>query len=347
MRNEYGGIRHLAAVIEEDLQDRETGLSKPQRIGLADLAASVITCRSVNTSELSNILPRKVKSNEERYRYINRWLGNSKIEPIRVIRGFVPEMLEMLGKNEQTVILMLDQSKVGEDFECLMVSIRVGERAIPLAWRVVKTQGEIGFEEQEKLLKSISTMIPENVKILLAADRFYGTAMLINFCKKQRWQYRIRLKGNLILKHEGGEIKTGELLKFGLKGIERAELNESGVETNIGLLHERGHEEPWIIAMDCKPTIGKVLDYGMRWGIEALFSDMKTRGFGITKTQLKEAARIERLMLILALATYWAVSTGMAPAEHKAQPSKKKQKEAFSRSSNKGFEDCFTPYCTS
>jgi hypothetical protein len=87
--------------------------------------------------------------------------------------------------------------------------------------------------------------------------------------------------------------------------------------------------------MDCKPTTGKVLDYGMRWGIEALFSDMKTRGFGITKTQLKEATRIERLMLILALATYWAVSTGMAPAEHKSQPSKKKRKEAFSHSSNK------------
>ena len=134
--------------------------------------------------------------------------------------------------------------------------------------------------------------------------------------------------------------------------------------------------------MDCKPTTGRVLDYGMRWGIEALFSDMKTKGFGITKTQLKEATRIgnawttqlgdfshfvefqsiqlirkikgpkkisrklaeselsrhsiERLMLILALATYWAVSTGMAPTEHKTQPSKKKQKEASSPSSNKG-----------
>lgn len=171
--------------------------------------------------------------------------------------------------------------------------------------------------------------------------------MLIDFCKKQQWQYRIRLKGNLILKHEGGEIKTGELLKFGLKGIERAELNESGVVTNIGLLHEKGHEEPWIIAMDCKPSLGKVLDYGMRWGIEALFSDMKTRGFGISKTQLKESARIERLMLILALATYWAVSTGMVPTEHQAQPSKKKRREASSHSSNKGFEDCFTLYCTS
>lgn len=50
MRSEYWGIRHLTAVIEEDLQDRDTGLSKPQRIGLADLASTVITCRSVNNA---------------------------------------------------------------------------------------------------------------------------------------------------------------------------------------------------------------------------------------------------------------------------------------------------------
>lgn len=71
--------------------------------------------------------------------------------------------------------------------------------------------------------------------------------MLINFCKKHRWQYRIRLKGNLVLLHKGRETTTGELVNFGLKGIEEAELNKSGVVTNIGLLHEKGHEEPWII----------------------------------------------------------------------------------------------------
>lgn len=35
MRKRKGGVPHVAAVIEEDLEDRDTGLSKPQRIGLA------------------------------------------------------------------------------------------------------------------------------------------------------------------------------------------------------------------------------------------------------------------------------------------------------------------------
>ena len=91
----------------------------------------------------------------------------------------------------------------------------------------------------------------------------------------------------------------------------------------------------WIIAMGCSPTKGRVLDYGMRWELEALFSDMKTRGFGVTKTKLKEAKRIERLLLILTVACYWAVSTGMQP-KAKPQPSKKKRKEALSHTSSKG-----------
>jgi hypothetical protein len=128
-----GSILHLAHVIEDDLADRETGLSKPQRIGLADLAASMITCRDVNTSELATVLPRAVKSDEERYRYINRWLSNSKINCDAVMDGFIPEILHLVGQDGSIAILILDQSKIRDGFECLMVSLRIGERSIPVA----------------------------------------------------------------------------------------------------------------------------------------------------------------------------------------------------------------------
>jgi hypothetical protein len=77
------------------------------------------------------------------------------------------------------------------------------------------------------------------------------------------------------------------------------------------MIHEPGHPEPWMIAMSQPPTSHRALDYGLRWGIEALFSDTKTRGFNLEDSQLRRADRIERLILILPLALYWAVSTGM------------------------------------
>jgi len=158
-------------------------------------------------------------------------------------------------------------------------------------------------------------MLPKAGDVLLAADRFYGTSAWIGWCQSRGWRYRIRLKGNLILRHEGGEITTGEAAAAGMTSLLDARFHETEVATHIGILHEAGHPEPWIIAMDSRPTRGRVLDYGMRWGIEPMFSDFKSRGFGIAQTHLRHADRIERLILVLAVALFWAVSTGTAMAE--------------------------------
>jgi hypothetical protein len=219
MRYTTGGIAHMAAVIEDDLLDRDTGLHRPHVKGLADLAASMLACRSVNTSELLSVLPRQTKDADSRFRYIHRWLQNPLISPLAVMRGFIPEIAQMAGANGKTVILMMDQSKISDGFECLMVSMRVGERAIPVAWTVKKTSGGIGFDVQEPLLDAVLAMMPPAANILLAADRFYGTAALIKWCQKQSWNYRIRLKGDLILHHDGGEITTGEAARSGLTAL--------------------------------------------------------------------------------------------------------------------------------
>lgn len=336
MRATEGGVSHIAEAIERDLKSRETGLHKPHIAALSDLAASVLICRSVNTSEWRSILPRKDCADKSREQYISRFLSNPLIVPIRVMGGFAPEIMSRAASKGQTVVVMLDQSKISDGFECLMVSLRIGERAIPVAWRVIETEGAIGFDIQKPLLDAVAGMVPEDVTILLAADRFYGTASLIEWCQRHHWNYRIRLKGNLILKHEGGEITTGEAANAGLNALLHAELGR--VITHIGIIHEKAHPEPWIIAMNDTPSKHKILDYGMRWGIESMFSDFKSRGFGITETQLQHADRIERLILVLTIALYWAVSTGMEASATTASLTPPKNGVLLSLFSSKDLE---------
>lgn len=218
---------------------------------------------------------------------------------------------------------MLDQSKISDGFECLMLSLRLSERAIPIMWQVIKTDGAIGFDVQKKLLDMVRKIIPNHTKIMLTADRFYGTSALINWCKIQNWQYRILLKGNSIFEHDGGEINGNDAVNLKITALENATFNNTKISTNIGILHEQGHAELWIIAMDSSPSKYKVLDYSMRWGIECMFFDFKSRGFGITKTQLKDANRIERLILVLTIALYWGVSAGMKPKTKAIKQTKK------------------------
>jgi len=42
-----------------------------------------------------------------------------------------------------------------------------------------------------------------------------------------------------------------------------------------------------------------------------MVSDFKSRGFGLDQTHLRSPDRLSRLILVMSLALYWAVSTGM------------------------------------
>jgi len=303
--------------IEEDFKQRHPLFHKSRREALTTLTGVMLEVRSGNLMELAEGLPREIGAAEHRYQYIVRQLQNEEIVPDKVIKPYAFEVIERLAAKGQTVVLQFDQSHINDENEVLMLSVRVRKRALPVAWRVRSTQGNIGFGVQKELLNSVKLWLPNDVEILFAADRFYGTAQLIDWCQQAGWSYRIRMKGNLTLQHEGGELTTGEAVTRLPKGVIGAELYGSGVTTNIGILHEQGHKEPWIIAMDAVPSAYTTLDYGMRWGIENMFSDFKSRGFGLMESHIQKPGRLERLILIMSLALYWAVSCGMF-AEAKA-----------------------------
>jgi hypothetical protein len=165
---------------------------------------------------------------------------------------------------------------------------------------------------QERLLKRFTAIMPLGQKLMLTADRFYGTHTLVQFCQNWGWQHRIRLKGNLIFTlPEGGTLTMNEAHEKRMSACKNVTFNKTEVTTNIGILHESGHPEPWYIAMDAEPSRNTVLDYGKRWAIEAMFSDFKSRGFSITDSKLTDCKRMERLILVMAIALIFATFIGI------------------------------------
>ena len=327
MRNTKTGISLIAKAIEAHLKSGVTGLEKRNLEGLADLAATALHVKSVNTSDWISALPRDTGRKDSKEKYVLRFLANRNIHSVQVMPVLLSGLLSELSARGATAVLALDQSKLSDGFECLMVSLRIADRALPVLWRVVKTKGAIGFDIQKSLLDEVSAILPESVEIMLAADRFYGTRALVRYCTDKKWHYRIRLKGNLRFWHDGRDISAQEACSLGAKSLENAVFANSEVSTHIGILYEKRHLEPWFIAMDAKPTAYRIRDYSMRWGIECMFSDFKSRGFGITQTQLTTADRIERLLLVLTVGMYWAVSTGLTPDPEKEKVTQKNDVE--------------------
>jgi hypothetical protein len=230
------------------------------------------------------------------------------------------------------VTLILDQSKMSDRHQVLMLALRWGERALPLAWRVEATDGAIGFDTQKALLDAAAPWLPGQAKVRLLGDRFSGTADLISWCQERDWDYRLRLKGNLVMFDGTGKTTTGKCAKDRVYSLENVELTGRRARTHIGIIQDPGHAEPWIIAMyRCalpegpeKPGYRRTLEYSGRWGIEPMFADFKSRGFGIEETHLRYPDRLDRLILVMALALYVAVSTGQWDAVHHPTPSEKK-----------------------
>lgn len=325
-----GSVRKLAHRVEEGLKQALPTLRKTISRKLALAVAAIIEARTANTAVIANLLPLATEEPDNRQQWMRRLLKNELMDCPSILEPFAQTLLKELSGQGQTLCLSMDQTEIGSRFAVLMISVRVGDRALPLAWHAEGGEANIGWGGQQILLERVKTLLPAPAEVLFLADRFYPSARLILWLKKNRWHYRLRLKGNLTVDIGNAEVTTtGELLRKGMKEryCQKARLFESGVETHIGVLHEAAHPEPWIMAMDAKPNKAAVLDYGVRWSIEPMFSDFKTRGFGLANTRLLDPERLERLILIMALAMYWCVRTGRKDAEQTPTDTEKRAAE--------------------
>src|SRR5260370_3556238 len=114
------------------------------------------------------------------------------------------EVLARIAAGGETLVLMIDRTQGTELHQAVMVAVRVGGRALPLAWRVKETQGAIGFAEQREALEAVAAILPEGIRPVLMGDRFYGSPDLITWCRSQGWHWRLRLQQDLLVFEDGG-----------------------------------------------------------------------------------------------------------------------------------------------
>jgi hypothetical protein len=283
---------------------------KSPRDKLAIMIAALIEARSCNTMELAARLPIETERAASRYAWVERFLSTETIDDMDVMETLTRGLLPTLSAQGQMLIISMDQTSLDSGRAIATMSARVGERALPLFWCVKKTKGNIPIKDYLPLLERLKLCAPDGVKVMILADRFFGSPELVAACQRHGFAYRIRLKGNLTLIHQGGELSVDAMARLKLDGLVDVDLCNSGVITHIGYVHDKGHPEPWFIAMDAVPSRTTTLDYGLRWSIEPMFADFKSRGFRFQDTHLQRPERISRLLLVLTIAMTWATANG-------------------------------------
>jgi hypothetical protein len=281
------------------------------------IVVGIVKSNSVALGQIAVHLPMETKA-EARVTRVRRWLKNLKVN----IWGFYRPILEhvLRGWQGEEVHVILDGLLVfGDRLQVFRLSLEHGCRAIPLGWVVLEGKGLTQVEKLETMLRQVAEFLHERVKsVVFLADRGFRDCDWALLCNELGWHYGIRVASNTYVTLKDGRQKAIDDLgglpgqssyfqEIKLTQDEKLQGNLSVTWTN----GKRGEKIEIVAIISDRPAAKQRLDeYAHRMRIEESFRDDQSAGFDLEHTRLEHPARLERLLLAVAIASLWCHEIG-------------------------------------
>jgi hypothetical protein len=279
---------------------------------LGTLVASAVRCRRVSLAELGRHMTGTVKHQVKR---CWRFCANDRIESADAMRGVVGKLLKRRAKSNKPLLVAVDWTDI-KGCQTLMACAVIKGRSVPLCWASCRGHVYDGHKSrnafEESLLLVLRSMIPAGVMVIVLADRGFGRTELARFCQRHDFHYIVRISPDVWV---NGQSYHGKLLDYPVrKGICKLLKNvqyrsQRPVVQNVVVRWVRGlpakRDECWFLMSDLDRGPAQLSNlYARRMTIEELFRDHKSKrnGWSLRDTQLKSPDRLDRLLLILAIA---------------------------------------------
>jgi hypothetical protein len=203
-------------------------------------------------------------------------------------------------------------------YKVLRAAVPLQGRSVPVLfaaypkWELLKSQN--AFEEGFFTL--LAALLPERTQAVVIADRGFHRAELARTLQTLGLSYVIRVTGQT---HFATETMQGPTDHIRLRPGQHRDLGfgayrkHQPVHQRLVVYWKKRQAEPWFLATDLEAGWHTVVAlYAQRMSIEELFRDEKNLryGWGLRQSQVSEAARLERLLLVLAFAYLFLVLLG-------------------------------------
>jgi hypothetical protein len=277
---------------------------------------------------------------------IDRWLSNPAFDVARLWSSWV---VFVVGVREEIVIALdwTDFDKDDHTTLCAYLVTRHG-RATPLVWKTVlksTLEGKrTGYEHE--LVETLHALLRPEIDVTLLADRGFGDQVLYDLLGLLGWDYVIRFRECILVEDKHGEQKPGSVWVAGGRAKMLKNARVTGDRTAVPavvVVHAPGMKEAWCLATSrADLTATQVVKlYGKRFTIEETFRDEKDLhfGLGLSATHIKNTARRDRLLFLVAIAHALLTLLGAASEETgldrtlKANTSKKRTHSLFRQGS--------------
>jgi len=246
-------------------------------------------------------------------RRFSRWLHNHKIDTVRIYDSIIRNALRTWGGDR--IILALDTTMLRDNICAVRISMIYLGRAIPVAWCVLEHRSSsVKFASYKEVLKQARSRLPEGLKVIFLADRGFVSKKLMRQLNGWNWIWRIRIKNNQVLYCRDKRmtpkvlmLQKGNAMLF--SGNIRFEQTLAGLSLSAGWSRSAG--EPWYILSNDEAGVENFMEYGMRFDIEEEFKDEKSGGFSLEKSRVEGPEALERLILVIAVATIITLNEGL------------------------------------
>jgi hypothetical protein len=247
---------------------------------------------------------------DSRVQRVRRFLMNPRLAVRAWYGPTVRAVLSHLGN--ALIVLVLDRTTIGKRLNILTVSVAYRGRTLPLAWKVLKKQGQMRRCHVQAALRFVSRWAPATPHIWVVGDREFQDVALQSFIEHDLgWHYVQRITNNLWLYPD--QAQPFQPKQLGVQpGDCQLVANVRVTRKQAGPAHfiaywAKGEDEPWYLLSDLPVGRQTLRIYARRTWVEPMYRDFKSFGWNIEATRISDPQRFARLLLGIALAYVWLI----------------------------------------
>ena len=282
---------------------------------LAGMVTGIVLGKSCQLPTLASKAPDDTLA-ESRSKRFSRWLQNETVTAETYFLPFIQALLTNLAQARPLVFIM-DGSEIGHGCLALVISVVYAQRALPIAWVVVRgSKGHFPADTHVRLLREVVERMPFSATAQFLGDGEFDSPALQQALDACQWTYVCRTAKNTRIQRAGdwvalasidvhrGRKKMWPAVRFTQAGY--------GPVQVIGWWESACDEPLYLVTRPLAVTDRDEACrcYQKRMLVETLFSDHKSRGFRLNQSHLSDPERLSRLLIAACLAYWWIIYLG-------------------------------------
>jgi len=282
------------------------------------LICGIVGAQHVQFDKLASHAPIRGRKNESLITRYRRFVKHKHITADAIWLPFARPLLNGLAQLPLTILL--DGTTAGRGCVVLMASLVYRGRAIPLLWTVVKgKKGHLGEQEHCALIRRLQALIPSDATVTVLGDGEFDGTELQATIRAHNWEYVCRTATNILIAAAKRVFTVGDLPLARGEAVYMTDVRMTAKQYGPILLlavWDAKQKEPIYLITSLADPDDAFERYRLRFRIECMFANHKSRGFRLDKSHLAAPERLARLVIASSLAYVWLhAAAGFAQAQ--------------------------------